>query len=86
MSVPRFSALLATRKYKASNTEEDSFTNIAANVQTYVDENEKIGLNASAPGIRKKSVFIEEGLAWGNWSEANRLDIARFITMFNILL
>ena len=63
MSIPRFSAILATRKCKTSNTQEDSFANITANVQTYLDDKDKEG--------RKKSVFIEEGLAWNKsaWPE-----------------
>ena len=68
MSIPRFSAILVTRKCKTNNTQSDSFENITVGVQTYLEDKEK----SSALGIRKMSVFVEESLAWGNWQETNR--------------
>ena len=68
MSIPRFSAILATRKCKTNNTQSESFENITVGVQAYLDDKEK----TSALSIRKMSVFVEEGLAWGNWQETTR--------------
>ena len=67
MSIPRFSAILATRKCKTTNTQTDSFENITSDVQAFREEKEKPRLS-----IRKMSVFVEEGLAWGNWQETTR--------------
>ena len=74
MSVPRFSAILATRKCKTTNTQADSFANITADLQTFLGDNEKAGKEVEVPklNIGKISVFVEEGLAWGNWQEATK--------------
>ena len=75
MSIPRFSSIFATRKCKTNNTTSDSFANITADVQSFTEEKnrpEKSGKDSSVLNIRKRSVFVEEGLAWGNWQEATR--------------
>ena len=42
-------------------------------VQSYSEEKAKqVKQENEALGIRKISVFVEEGLAWGNWQEASR--------------
>ena len=75
MSIPRFSSILATRKCKTNNTQSDSFENITADVQAFTEEKSrpvKSGKDSSVPNIQKMSVFVEEGLAWGNWQETTR--------------
>ena len=76
MSVPRFSAILATRKCKTTNTQTDSFENITADVHTFLGEAAKEQKDKELPrlSIRKMSVFVEEGLAWGSWQEATKYD------------
>merc|ERR1712098_969313 len=63
MSVPRFSAILATRKCKTTNTHADSFANITADLQIFLEDNEKAEKEVEVPrlNIRKISVFVEEG-------------------------
>ena len=73
MSIPRFSSLLATRKCQTKNTQSESFANITVDVQAYSEEKEKmINKEKETLGIRKRSIFVEESLAWSHWQEASR--------------
>merc|ERR1712098_495618 len=88
MSVPRFSAILATRKCKTTNTQADSFANITADLQTFLGDNEKAGneVEVPRPNIRKISVFVEEGLAWGNWLQSLwlKLKVSQYVAILQL--